>query len=118
MQEVGGLVAMEVADAGPEVQDALGPVRERGALQPLAPVVVGAQQAVAGDVLEVGDARQRALQLALRQVERVVVDGLGPVLKGLQQEADLAQVAGRRAKRARQSARHHAHGTHTRSDDD
>lgn len=48
---------------------------------------------MARDVPEVGDVGQGALELPLRQVEGVVVDGLGLVFKGLQQEADLAQVA-------------------------
>lgn len=79
-----------LTDARAQVEDALGPVAD--VLQPLPPVIVGAEEAVAGDVLEFGQLGEGALQLVAGEVEGVVVDLLGGAFEGLEEEADLAEV--------------------------
>lgn len=62
--------------------------------QPVPSVVVGAQQTAVGDVLEGRELRERAGEFVAAEVEGVVVDGLAGVFEGLEEEADLAEVAG------------------------
>lgn len=52
-QEVGGVIAVEVADARAERQDALLAVQDGWRLEPLAAVVIRAEKAKAADVLVV-----------------------------------------------------------------
>jgi hypothetical protein len=61
--------------------------------QPVSSVVVGAQQTAVCDVLEGRQLGKRAGEFVAAEVERVVVDGLAGVFKGLKEEADLAEVA-------------------------
>jgi hypothetical protein len=72
------------------MEDALGPVAN--VLEPLSPVIVRAEEAVAGDMLELGQLGKGALQLVAGEVEGVVVDGLGGTLEGLEEKTDLPEV--------------------------
>ena len=81
---------MEPTNAGTHVEDGLGP--PSSSLQPLHPVIIRPQEPVGGDVPELGELGQGALQLVAGQVEGVVVDLLAGVFEGLEEEADLPEV--------------------------
>lgn len=61
--------------------------------KPLLSIVICAQKATAFDVLESRNLRQGPLELLLGQVEGVVVDRLSLSLKGVEKEANFAEVS-------------------------
>ncbi len=84
-----------LTNAGPEAQDTLLARGNGRVLKPDLAVVVGAEQAMGADVSVPGQLCQGALELLLREVEGVVVDVLGGVLEGLQEEVHLSEVSTR-----------------------
>lgn len=65
------------------MDDTFRPRQKRRLLQPVSPIIVRAQQAMAADVLEGRNLRQRALELLLGQVQGIVVNGLPQGFKRL-----------------------------------
>lgn len=62
--------------------------------QPVLSIVVRAQKTAMGDVLEGRELGEGAGEFVAIEVEGVVVDGLAGVFEGLEEQADLAEVAG------------------------
>lgn len=61
--------------------------------KPVLAIVVGAEEAAVGDMLERRELRKGAGEFVAGQVEGVVIYILPGVFEGLEQEVDLAQVA-------------------------
>lgn len=64
-----------------------------GVFEPVTTVVVGAEEATMGDMLEGRELGEAADEFLVGKVERIVVDVLGRIFKGLEEEADLAEIA-------------------------
>lgn len=92
-QEIGSVVTVEIADARAQSQDALLTVKNSRRLEPLAAIVIGAEQTEAADVLVMRQLGQRALELLKGQVEGVVLDALSGLFESLEKQVDLAEVA-------------------------
>ena len=82
-----------LTNTGSKAQNALLARGDRRVLEPDLAVVVGAEQAVGADVSVPGQLCQGALELLLREVESVVVDTLGGVFEGLQEEVHFSEVS-------------------------
>lgn len=61
--------------------------------KPVSAIIVGAEESMARNVLEMRDLGQGPLQFFLGEVEGVIVDGLASVLEGLKEETHFAEVA-------------------------
>lgn len=84
--------AAVLTDAGAQAHDAFALGRHVGLLKPLAPIIVGAEQAVGADVAVGRNLAQSAVELLLAQVQGIVVDLLAGRLESLQEQPDLSQI--------------------------
>jgi hypothetical protein len=81
-----------LTNAGSHVQDASGTIIFHPR-KPVSAIIVGAEESMARNVLEMRDLGQGPLQFFLGEVESVIVDGLASVLEGLKEETHFAEVA-------------------------
>ena len=90
------LVQGEVGDTGAQCEDSLLAMDNGGCLEPLAAIVVGAEQAKAADMLVARQLGKSAFEFLARQVEGVVLDVLVGLFEGLQDQVHLPEVSGKR----------------------
>lgn len=82
-----------ITNARPKGHDALRPRGITSVADPRQSIVVRPQQPMTHHMLELGHGAQSALELPLRQVQGVVVDGFARGFEGVEEDAYFAQVS-------------------------